>query len=356
MKSLIRTVTAMMVFNTAIAGFDPAQKADEEANKKSLQAAQKKLDAAKKQSEASIADAILADTSLAKQADLMLSDLPLLSHLYSRQHTGDRAILIIPTAEMKPEKFAQMTEDLNIMALIVDKKLNRGLGLSEGGTIIFGGLYELCPYKTFLSSDELATKAVYVQGYGALFLTKADFPLAPPPQIKVGNTKEPADPFWEQTKLEIQQKAQVKNQDRYAPTNFESIKSLPSEQFYDADKVENLQRDLTKALKHGANIRNLRPEEWVVLVVRGAPTFVALSILRRDTKEDKITTVTPIVRKTDSPAVTVLTIRARKSDVDAFSIDDLDFDEFRKRIQTSTYQQISEKTGCDQLILEKSRY
>ena len=64
----------------------------------------------------------------------------------------------------------------------------------------------------------------------------------------------------------------------------------------------------------------------------------------------------PYRNNADSPAVTVLTIRARKSDVDAFSKDDLDFDEFRKRIRTSTYQQISEKTGCNQFILKKSRY
>lgn len=354
MKSLLRIVTVIMVFNMAIAGFALAQDAAEEAGEQATQralgtahrqveAAQKQLEAARRKAEAAEVTADLAANLAGKQTESVSANIPLIGHLYARQHTGDRAILVIPTAEMKPDDFARMAEDLNIMARIVDKKLNRPLLLGEGKTIIFGGLHRYNRGKTLLSGDDRATKAIYVQGYGTVFLTRVDFPLSPPPQINVGETQEPADPFWEQTKREIQATARAKNHYKDRTVNIESLKSLPAEQFYDAEKVEELQRNLTKALKHAANIRNLPPDEWVVLVVKGAPMFVELRVARSQTGQDKITTITPIVRKEGSPTVTVLTIRAKKSDVDAFSKTDLDFDEFRKRTRTSTYQQVSGK-------------
>jgi hypothetical protein len=98
----------------------------------------------------------------------------------------------------------------------------------------------------------------------------------------------------------------------------------------DAEKVEYLKRTLVKALKHAANIRGLRKQEWVTLVVRGWQPAVVI-------KKTVIKGTTGSSTTHEQPPRKVLIIRAKKSDVDVFSKGDLDFDEFRQRTQVFKY-------------------
>ena len=237
---------------------------------------------------------------------------------WPQQHTGSGTVLVIPTAQMKPQDLADITQDLNVMSRILDKKLGRPTRISAISEILL------------FSGDSQATEAIYLEGFAALFLVKVKFPLAPPLQVQQEKAEEDTDPVWTQTKQEI-----------YTPENAGMFSSpmgdRPAEE-YDAEKVENLKQTLIKALKHAANIRNLGPDDWVTIVVSGSQPGIAVKHIRAFSRSELVTWQTPSsLSEMTSSQPTFLTIRAKKSDIDTFSKDQLDYDQFRQRTQIYTY-------------------
>ena len=171
---------------------------------------------------------------------------------------------------------------------------------------------------------------MYVQGYGALFLTKVDFPLSPPPQAQQEKEtkEEDVDPIWEQMKREM-----------YTPEEARRSRTddRPEEK-YDAEKVENLKTTLIKALKHAANIRNLKPDESVILTVTGKVSQSGPLVTRVNIDgHNRYITTEPAGAATGSFSPTVLTIRAKKADIDAFAKGKLSFDQFHQKTQLISY-------------------
>ena len=288
MKSFIRTITILIVLNLAVADFALAQDAPEERIQEIEETlAEKQAELAEKTAE--IAEKV-AQTTRQKEAELreLVANLRVLNQRTS-QYSAATA-LVIPTAEIKPEDLITIMEDLNVMARIFDKKLAQLQPLRARFRSGLGW--------TFSSRDSCSTGAMYIQGYGALFLTNVDFPLSPPPKAEeVKETEEEAiDPVWEQMKQEMYEPEDVSRRRR--------TDDRPEEK-YDPEKVENLKSTLIKALKHAANIRGLKPDEWV-----------------------NVATVS---------SSTILTVRAKKSDIDTFSKGELDFDEFRQKVVIFTY-------------------
>lgn len=194
------------------------------------------------------------------------------------------------------------------------------------------------------------TEGIYLEGYGALFLLKVDMPLTPPPETeKEEQPKKEGDAFWEETKNEL----------RPSKQDVDSTKSVihysldrPAEE-YDPEKVEQLKTTLIKSLKHAANIHCLRPDESVVVSVRGAlAVFARESVV--EATEGSNSARTPSSRsantsrraphqkllsvKQDSATSAVLTLRAKKSDIDLFSKGQATFDQFRQKVRIHTYQ------------------
>ena len=154
---------------------------------------------------------------------------------------------------------------------------------------------------------------------------------------KTVEIEEEVDRLWEQTKQEIYTPEDVRRETRRRRSE--------QKQQYDAEKVEELKNKLIKALKHAANIRNLKPDESVILTVTGESSKVrgaARVILEQspifiadDDEEVRVYEGPFSDEMSFSP--TVMTIRARKSDVDSFSKGKLDFDTFRQKVQIFTY-------------------
>ena len=140
----------------------------------------------------------------------------------------DGGILVIPTAEIKPQDLVTLMEDMTIMCRIFGKKSTQ----SYTTTTTTGRFRSSLGLSMPFSRDSRSIKAMYVQGYGALFLTKADFPLSPPPQAQQEKEtkEEDVDPIWEQMKREM-----------YTPEEARRSRTddRPEEK-YDAEKVENL--------------------------------------------------------------------------------------------------------------------
>jgi len=251
-------------------------------------------------------------------------------------------ILVIPTAEIKPQDVVTLMEDMNVMCRIFDKKLAQshlisGNFLSSSGRLSMAFLRNSSPIE-----------AMYVQGYGALFFTKIDFPLSPPPQAQEEKEtkEEDVDPVWEQMKREMytpQEAARRSTDDR-------------PEEKYDAGKVKELKETLIKTLKHAANIRGLKPDESVILSVTGSGVSTnvliqAISGTNNFIVFDKDKNITRVYKDSlpdelaySSP--TVLVIRAKKSDIDAFANGTLGFDQFSQKTQLISYPYLGEVRGA----------
>lgn len=250
---------------------------------------------------------------------------------------GGGKVLVIPTAQIQPQEIATLMEDMTVMCRIFDKKLAQSSLIPE--TPVWVRLSS-----RYSSMGDRSMGAMYIQGYGALFMINVDFPLSPPPETeeKKETEEENADQVWEHMKQEI-----------FSPQ--EATRRVPDrpEEKYDPEKVENLKATLIKALVHAANIRGLKPDESVILTVTGsgvssnADKVVAISGTNQVVIHYKDKNVTKLL---NSPSFsdlgisspTVLTIRVKKSYIDALAQNKIDFDEFEQKVQLISYPSLGQ--------------
>ena len=296
--------------------------------------------------------------------------------------SANRKVLVIPTTEVKTEELVAITQDLHVMSHIFDERfkehrLVRGMLGREVFT----------DYGDFFGRDSRATEAIYLQGYGALFLMEVNFAFTPPPkeQEKEAKKTEDVDPIWQRARQQI-----------FSPKDPMMGRGGRSErQEYSAEKIEQLKAELIKTLKHAANIRNLKADEWVILTVIGQgrqPSEIYEDYYRSAAPRSRtsrggrsssgvgggfgggysasgrvsvglggggyagsstgvsaggggIYSRGPVgggyggmeYGEIGPPSATVLTIRAKKSDVDTFAKDELDFEEFQQLVEIFTY-------------------
>lgn len=250
----------------------------------------------------------------------------------SRERRSAGTVLVIPSTEMKPEDISAITEDMSVMARILDDRLEQEHLAPTGSA--YALRYDTDILNHFLSPDGHATDSIYLQGFGPLFLINIDFPLSPSVEAEAQEPEqEQTDQLWKDTWVEI-----------YHPEEAAAGKKTQPERQYDAATVDELQRTLIKTLKHAANIRALKTDESVTLVVRSsapAMTFAALT-LKRGKIDGKLTLPfaapgTSVTVKTTAAQAGFLTIRAKKSDIDSFAKDQLNYDQFRQRVQIIKY-------------------
>lgn len=256
----------------------------------------------------------------------------------TNKQSGGGKVLVIPTAEINPQDMVTLMEDMTVMCRIFDKKLAQS-NLIPGMHLI-GSVRFSSPF----SRDSQSMGAMYVQGYGALFMRTVDFPLSPPPQTEEQEEteEEDGDPVWEQMKQEM-----------YSPQDVARQAPGRQEEKYDARKVKNLKSTLINALVHTANIRGLKPNESVILTVTGSgvssnvdkvvviPVHNQVMVHYKDENITKLLN-SPSLSDLGISSPTVLTIRAKKSYIDALAQKKIDFDEFEEKIQLISYPRLGE--------------
>lgn len=325
MKASTRTITMLITLILAVASFSRAQDAPE--------------------------NAVLPAEPPAWSAPRLVQKSTAVSYTTTmRKPSGSGVVLVIPgSSQMKEKELIGITQDLSVMSRIVDKNLKQAR-LKQSPDYIFSRYRagrteraaEWLDAGSLLGRNGHATEAIYFDGFGALFLTRVNFPLSPPPEVLEKQIEDDVDQVWVQTKQEI-----------YAPKPRSRVADEPSDLLeYDAERVEELKRTLTNALKHATNIRSLKPDEWVTILVRAPEPALVIETTRgkRRTRtataskapSDKRSTptlTTSRVPRTGAalPSATSLTIRAKKSDIDAFSKGKLDYDQFRQRNEIVTY-------------------
>ncbi len=255
---------------------------------------------------------------------------------------GGTKVLVIPTAQIQPQDMATLIEDMTVMCRIFDKKMVQS---NLKRSMPFYGV--TLPGRISMVGDSL--EAMYVQGYGALFMTTVDFPLSAPQEKeeKKETEEEEADPVWKQMRQEI-----------FSPQQAVKRTTDRPEEKYDPEKVENLKTTLTKALVHAANIRGLNPDESVILSITGKSGSSSNVVIMGDSTfdgfivHDKRSNTTSMFQgglpdDLMRSSQMVLVIRAKKSDIDAFAKDQIDINEFKQKVKVISHPHLGGDFGQD---------
>ena len=165
--------------------------------------------------------------------------------------TGGRRVLVVPAADIKPDELSETLEDMYIFSNILDE------GFKEPRMI--QGVFR--DFGDFFGRDNRQTEAVYMQGYGVVFMMEVDYTFRPVPQTeeKPGDTAaEEVDSTWLRARERI-----------FSPGGGGRMSRPDSARENGGQMVEELKAELVRTLRHATNIRNIEPDEWVILSVTG---------------------------------------------------------------------------------------
>ena len=273
------------------------------------------------------------------------------------QPADSRRVLVVPAAEVNPEDLAEIIEDMQVMSHILDERFKETRRV-QGVFTDFGD---------FFGRDNRATEATYLQGYGVLFSMEVNFAFSTPPKPQVQEAEQSAenvDSTWQRAKQQV-----------FSPGDSRGPGGSNSSEEYNSRMVEELKRDLITTLKHAANIRGVQPDELVILTVIGGGrqaggVFGGGGYMMGGMGGGMMGGSYGVSSGGGmgggmmgggmggglgggmmgggwggmsgpgemgvSPA-TVLTIRSKKSDIDAFAKDEQDYEQFRQKVQIFTY-------------------
>jgi hypothetical protein len=232
------------------------------------------------------------------------------------------AALVVPSRQMEAQSMAPLVEDLTIMSRIIQKNLGDGYLLPETSA-----MNSLIINLTLPSQNvgprlffplTRRPKSLYVGGYGALFFLQVDFPLVPPAEQAQQTGAEESDPVWSEARRSL-----------YEAPGAGFVANAAPVEAYSEDKVALLRSRLTAIMKHATNIRSLDPNDSVTIVVRGAPAGDV----------HPSTNAVPGLPNEAPCGRTVLTLRARKPDIDQYAKGQLDPAQFEQRLQITNYKQ-----------------
>lgn len=360
MKTLIRTLTICITANLIIAGFVRAQDATKEQAAKTREEAIAAAELAVKETQQQANEEKKNAEVLARQ----LKDLQKLQDFdftvptpapFGISTSGSfigmnsaGSVLVIPDTQINIEDVVGIDEDMNVMSRIFEQNLGKeNLYSSQHWPFTglpghYGGV--------FMNSG--GSQNMYLQGYGAVFMLKVDFPLSPLPSAQKEDEEkqqadENVDQVWVQTKQQI-----------YEPQNIRTkSKQKRPEVEYDAEKVENLKTTIIESLKHASNIRALKPDESVIVVVTGYNESIGSSMTTVMVKGDKTKTQTFTTNASpDSkqPVTAKLVIRTKKSDIDEFAGGGINLEQLRGRVQIISCPFVGNYTE-NSLVLPTSR-
>lgn len=252
---------------------------------------------------------------------------------YLPRSTKTGRTLVVKTSNADAATIADAEEDMSVMALILrkatgdtrgdDKRMALGI---EVDSTVFG--------------SSSGARNIYVEGYGALFLLGVRFPLiAPPEKVEETTAKDEPGSDWAEA-LEEYRRGERNTIEMQLERVWAGVNQLRGDRIasedYDADKVEDLKTGLLEALKNATHIRSLKPEEFVTVVIQGAEAMRMEKTVTRNAGNVNVK-VTSSKRGGSKTGETVMTIRVKKSDVDAFAKGNLDLAGFRKKASIQTY-------------------
>jgi hypothetical protein len=243
--------------------------------------------------------------------------------------SGAERPLILRTSDIGPGEQANLEEDLTVMTRLFQKAMSElpGRALARRETAM--GI------DVFVATGPGPERSYYLEGYGVLFLLDAGFPLMAPPTRTEAGKPSPSSP-WEEARREL-----------YGRPPQIPPPVRPGGEFT-AEKVDRLKDTMLDILKNASNIRDMKPDEWVTVCVLGGgnsvPMPYGVSAGGGSTGYgggfSGATTGTGFFSVGDRnppPSRTVMTLRIKKTDADAFAKGDITREEFRSRARIATY-------------------
>ena len=249
--------------------------------------------------------------------------------------------LVLPSDDASPESVTALREELAIMARLFAKAADP----ENGKRSVFR-----VDLRQFGLGKGRDIDALYLDGYGAVFLLAVDFPLVEAPKAaeKKDGAKSDKDAAWEQARRELAGKDADLGGDLERDDDQEPAK-------YDADKVAGLRKRLAETFRHAANLKSVKAGELVVVQVTGKATRASHGSARIDPNTgipgnrpkgmDPVLArrygldAAPTMSPTEGPTTATLTFRAKKSDVDAFAAGRLSAEEFGKKLTGATREE-----------------
>jgi hypothetical protein len=235
-----------------------------------------------------------------------------------------RTIVVAPGADAK--QIGEIEEDLVIMSRLLSKELqnedfkwaNQAMGI-------------------FITSfgQESKPDALYLEGSGAVFFQEVRFPLLPNAELKPDKKVEDAkDSEWEKARQEVFGEGVAVAGNVKTSIMVDGHPFVPPP--YDAARVERLKDSLFSVLRNATNIRALKPEEYVTVAVTSIPmstSFANVGVAVAAAGDG-----TPKVYKSGTTGrQSVMTIRVKKADVDAFAQGKLSLEQFKNKASVRIY-------------------
>jgi hypothetical protein len=207
-------------------------------------------------------------------------------------------LLVIPGKGDNAASVGQTRTELAIMSRILSKAGNPESSARGNFRFDFGGLG---------FGDRRELDALYLDGYGAVFLLDVDYPLVAPPKVALSNNRETngTDTAWEIAKREVA--GLPTDEARAGGGGFGGGQSpgfgggrafaggggfggsfpAQADVEYQADRVKRLTDRIIAALRHAANIKSLGPNDKVVVHVHGRPSRTYLAESAEKVQEEQ---------------------------------------------------------------------
>jgi hypothetical protein len=271
---------------------------------------------------------------------------------------GPGRTLMIRSGEGEPGTQAALEEDMAVMAHIFDKAIAEKVGPGNRERTAMG-------INVFFGPNADSIRNLYLDGYGAVFTLRVNFPLLAPPKVSEEPKEKPAATSeWDEAKRELYSRDEGSGRSIPPRTIRFPSSSEPGEE-YSEQKVTQLKDALLESLKSATNIRNLKSEDSITLCVFGGATMGQVVVrpaapVRTVPPAGGVTgeggtsgTAAPVNPPAPPQAMSgffassrgggmpargsILTIRVKKSDVDSFAKGKLDLDQFRKKASMTIY-------------------
>jgi hypothetical protein len=221
-----------------------------------------------------------------------------------------------------PESGAGLEEDLFVMARVISRTLER----AETDKVN----YKL-GVPMLLTGSGRSVRPMYIEGLGPLFMIKVSFPLLPPPPRREAAPRKrgAADSEWDEAHRDV----------------FDGDETWAEEgerdSTYKEAQVDLLKRELIGSLKSASNMRGIKPDEYVNIAVFGHAPPVRIKSVSYKPGESGLGFPATVVFDKEGAANagkgSVLTLRARKRDIDALAAGEIDAEAFKGKVASATY-------------------
>jgi hypothetical protein len=217
---------------------------------------------------------------------------------------------VVLNDDSDPPVVARLEEDLSVFQHLLQRNVSR----SVGATRVRLGI-------PMLVTSRQDGRTTYIQGWGALFQLQMDFPVTAPTRGKSAGVAKDADSDWEKAKRQI----------------YLGVVGEPADDAqdngsaFDANQVESLKSEVIATFKFADHLRDVRPEERVTVLVRGAsPTAGSIQLGRVSTPRQYTGVVT-------NGHHGYLTLSVTKRDITEWVTGAQTFNDFIKKVRISTY-------------------